>query len=236
MKPFLSLVIPAYNEEARIGNSLQLAAAYLNQTMYKYEILIVDDGSIDNTIQAVSGKENVKVIAQPHNMGKGAAVKAGMLHAEGDICIFSDADFSTPVYEIEKVIQSINLGADVCIGNRALDSQMIRKHQPFYREFMGKTFNKFVQLLVINGISDTQCGFKGFTNQAAKDIFSKSKIPGFGFDVEILYIAKVLGLNIAQVPVEWYNDERSTVDPVRDSLRMLKDLFIIKKLHADLRK
>ena len=236
MKPFLSLVIPAYNEEARIGNSLKLAVAYMNQTMYKYEILIVDDGSKDNTIKVASEFENVKVIAQPRNMGKGAAVKAGMLAAEGDICIFSDADFSTPVYEVEKVIQAINLGADVCIGNRALDYDMIRKHQPFYREFMGKTFNKFVQLLVIPGISDTQCGFKGFTNLAAKQIFTESKIPGFGFDVEILYIANVLGHKISQVPVEWYNDERSTVDPVRDSLRMLKDLFIIKKLHANLKK
>lgn len=228
----LSLIIPAYNEGERIEKSLDDAVEYLREHGYNFEIIVVDDGSTDNTVAlAEKHKDHIKVLAQPRNMGKGAAVRRGMLEAKGEIRIFTDADFSTPIYEIEKLIRVIENGADICIGSRALDPSMIKEHQPFYREFMGKTFNKLVQLLLFKGISDTQCGFKGFTGKAADKIFSQSQINGFSFDVEVLYLARKEGITVEQVSVEWYNDARSKVNPVKDSLMMLIELFRIRMLH-----
>lgn len=231
----LSLIIPAYNEEQRIKASLESAVDFFAQKSFSYEIVVVDDGSSDSTIDVVSKFDSpqIKLIAQSRNKGKGAAVTRGMLEAKGEIRVFSDADFSTPVYEIDKVTTAMQLGTEVFIGSRALDYSMIKKHQPFYREFMGKTFNKLVQLFLISGIKDTQCGFKGFTAKAAHDIFSKMQIDGFGFDLEIIYLADKLGYSISEVPVEWYNDERSTVDPIKDSITMFFDIFKVKKLHRN---
>jgi len=228
----LSIIIPAYNEGDRIEKSLQSAVDYLKGHGYRFEIIVVDDGSTDDTVSVASNyEEHVHLLVQPRNMGKGAAVRSGMLEAKGDIRIFTDADFSTPIYEIEKLIDAIEAGADICIGSRALDASMIKEHQPFYREFMGKTFNKFVQLLFFKGISDTQCGFKGFTKEAAEKIFPQAKIDGFSFDVEILFLASRADLRIEQVSVEWYNDKRSKVNPIKDSIKMLIELFRIKTLH-----
>ena len=232
MKPYITLIIPAYNEEACLENSLVKATDYLVKNNINYEIITVDDGSTDKTANiAKNFGQNVKLISQPQNMGKGAAVRRGMIEGEGEILVFSDADFSTPIYELDKILDGLRNGADVCIGSRAVDYSMIKEHQPFYREFMGKTFNKIVQLFVLKGIKDTQCGFKGFTENAAKHIFSKAQIDGFGFDVEILYLARHLGLRIDEIPVEWYNEERSAVNPIKDSFKMLIEIFKIKKLH-----
>jgi dolichyl-phosphate beta-glucosyltransferase len=154
-----------------------------------------------------------------------------MLESHGDYRVFTDADFSTPIRELEKVLPILDRGADVCIGSRAMDPTMIKEHQPFYREFMGKTFNKFVTTLFFSGIKDTQCGFKGFRAGAAEKIFSLAKIDGFSFDVEALYLAKILNLSVEQVPVEWYNDERSTVNPITDSISMFLELLKIRGLH-----
>ena len=229
----LSLIIPAYNEEERIGSSLRKAVDYLDKKNISYEIIVVDDGSKDRTIEAAKefSHLSIRIIKQPRNMGKGAAVRRGMLESDGDLRIFTDADFSTPIHEVEKIIKKINTGADICIGSRALDPSMIKEHQPFYREFMGKTFNRIVQFLLFKGISDTQCGFKGFTRLAAETIFNKAKIDGFSFDVEILYLASMEGFRVEQVPVEWYNDNRSKVNPIKDSTMMIVELFKIKNLH-----
>lgn len=232
MDKSISIIIPAYNEEERIENSLNSAIEFLTSKNYNFEIIVVDDGSTDKTVSIASQfTDKVVVLEQPKNMGKGAAVRRGMLEAKGDIRIFTDADFSTPIYEVEKIVERITSGADICIGSRALDPSMIKKHQPFYREFMGKTFNKFVQFILVKGITDTQCGFKGFTGKATDIVFPNAKINGFSFDVEILYLASKADLNIEQVSVEWYNDARSKVNPIKDSIMMLIELFRIKRLH-----
>jgi len=238
-KDLISFVIPVYNEEERIVSTLEKVLNYFSSNNYFFEILVVDDGSTDRTFEKISDySEKIKIIAYKPNRGKGAAVRTGMLAAKGKFRVFSDADLSTPIYEIEKLLKKLTAGADICIGSRAIDPSLIKRHQPFYREFMGKTFNKFVQFLVLKGIEDTQCGFKGFTDKAAELVFSKSKIDGFSFDVEILYLAKKAGLKIEQVPVEWYNDRRTKVSPIRDSFNMFVELLKIRKLHSntDMRK
>ncbi len=232
MKPFVSIIIPAYNEASRIGNSLNRIISYMNNSKYSYEIIVSDDGSRDETIAISESFDEVRVVTEGKNFGKGRAVRRGILAAKGTIRIFTDADLSTPIQEIEKLLAELQKGYDVVIGSRAVNDDLIRKHQPFYREFMGKTFNKIVQVLVLKGISDTQCGFKGFTEKAAEDIFLRAKMDGFSFDVEILFLADKLGYRIKETAVEWYNDERSTVSPVVDSIRMFKDITRIKKLHA----
>ena len=231
-KPYLSLIIPAYNEEKRICASIDKAIEYLSKQDYSWNIFVVDDGSQDNTINVLkSYNDKIAVLSQPKNMGKGAAVRRGMLEANGTIRVFTDADFSTPIYEVGKLISKFNSGAEICIGSRALDRSLVKEHQPFYREWMGRIYNTIVQLVVFKGVTDTQCGFKGFTHTAAEQVFNQAKIDGFSFDVEILYLANKAGLKIEQVPVEWYNDDRSKVNPIVDSFNMFVELFRIKRLH-----
>ncbi|MES2766702.1 MAG: dolichyl-phosphate beta-glucosyltransferase [Bacteroidota bacterium] len=236
MSPFLSLVIPAYNEAERIGNSLKQAVEYLAEQSYSFEIIVVDDGSTDKTVQIIhklnDDIEFVKLIRQPQNMGKGAAVRRGMLEATGEYRIFTDADFSTPVHEVEKALKVFKKGADVVIGSRVLDRSTIKRAQPRHREAMGRVFSRAVQATVFKGIDDTQCGFKGFTAKAAESIFSRAKINGFGFDVEILYLAKRLGFEIEQIAVEWHNDERSKVSSL-SGLKAFLDIMTIKRLHKN---
>ncbi len=234
MKPYLSIVIPAYNEEKRLSNTLEIVIAYLGENFSNWEIIVVDDGSEDATADVAKKFDEVILLQQPRNLGKGAAVRKGMLEAKGDVRLFSDADLSTPIYEMDKLLTSINKGFDLAIGSRGLNYDLIKKHQPFYREFMGKTFNKIVQALILSGIKDTQCGFKAFTEKSCMEIFTRSKIDGFGFDVEILWLARKLGFSIDEIPVEWYNDSRSRVNPIKDSYRMLVDIVKIKYVHREL--
>lgn len=232
MTQFLSVIIPAFNEEERIASTLKKIYDYLNEHNYNYEILLIDDGSTDSTVELVANNfPKVQIVKQPQNMGKGAAVRRGMLEAKGTLRLFTDADLSTPIYELKKFLPEIENGYDIAIGNRALQNELIKEHQPFYREMMGKTFNKIVQLLVVRGISDTQCGFKLFTEKAAKEIFAKAEINGFSFDVEAVYLASKMGFKIKEIPVEWYNDDRSKVHPIFDSLKMLIEIMRIRKLH-----
>lgn len=233
MAPHLSFIIPAYNEETRIAHSLPKAVSYFAEQPYSTELIVVDDGSRDRTVEVARSFAGVTVLAQPQNRGKGAAVRRGMLESAGAYRIFSDADFSTPVHETAKVLQRLEQGADVCIGSRALDETYIKVHQPWYRERMGKLFNFFVQALLFKGITDTQCGFKGLNARAAETIFRRTKIDGFGFDVEMLYLARTMNMKIDQVPVEWYNDDRTTVNPLTDASRMFFELLSIKRLHRN---
>jgi dolichyl-phosphate beta-glucosyltransferase len=239
--PVLSFIIPAFNEEKRLGISLRKAREYFMQQSYSVEIIIVNDGSADATKRVMEEQQAVfaerkipfHTLEQPRNMGKGAAVRRGMLEATGEYRIFADADFSTPVHETARVLERLYAGADVCIGSRGVDKSLVRKHQPFYREALGNIVNVLVQAAFIPGIRDTQCGFKGFTAKAANVIFSRARLDGWMFDLEALYIASRLGLRIDEIPVEWYNDERSTVS-LWHSFQILRDLASIKQLHRDL--
>lgn len=230
--PELSLVIPAYNEEARIAGTLEKVLAYLSKMQYLWELIVVDDGSSDKTCEVASHyAPHVQVLSMQRNRGKGAAVRTGMLAARGRFRVFTDADLSTPIEELGKMLAVFDSGADVVIGSRRLQPDSIKKHQPWYRELIGIAGNKLIQAILLPGFEDTQCGFKGCTAHAAVEIFSRAVIDGFAFDIEMLYLALVLGFRIEQIPVVWYNDERSHVRAVRDTLRTLGDVFTIRRWH-----
>ncbi|MBN2112190.1 glycosyltransferase family 2 protein [Candidatus Woesearchaeota archaeon] len=225
----LSVVIPAYNEEKRIGKTLRRITSYLDKRKDDYEIIVVDDCSKDNTVKVARFLKNkrLKVLKNKCNLGKGGAVKNGMLAAKKKYVLFSDADLSTPIEEIEK-FEKLKDKYDILIGSRALKESDIKIKQPFYRVLMGKTFNLIVNLLVIWGVKDTQCGFKWFRKDAVKKIFPKQTFNGFSFDVELLFIAKKYGYSIKEVPVTWLNSPDSKVSAVRDSIRMFMDLIKIR--------
>ena len=233
--PEISVVIPAYNEEVRCKSTLPQLWRALNRRFATFEVIVVDDGSNDGTARVVSqfsgSHHNVRLISYPKNRGKGYAVRMGVLAASGRYILFSDADLSTPVREVRKLLNALEQGYDIAIGSRARKGTKILERQPMYRICMGKIFNKFVQLLTVAGISDTQCGFKCFHGAAAREIFPYCRIDGFSFDVEVLYIAKQKGMRIKEVGVLWKNSPLSKVHPVIHSLQMLRDLFVIR-LHA----
>ena len=210
----LSLVLPAYNEVVRLPPSLELIRRHLDAAGRPYEVLVVDDGSEDGTREMVeqvrSGWPQLQLIVFDQNLGKGAAVRAGMLQSVGQLRLFSDADLSTPIEELEKLWdQAAREGARCAIGSRALDRSLIGTHQPAFRENMGRVFNLLMRLETGLPFRDTQCGFKLFETAAAREIFSRQRINGFGFDVEVLYIAKHLGYRTLEVPVRW-NDVAGT--------------------------
>ena len=230
----LSFIIPAFNEGARIEASLIKTREYFAAQSYECEVLVVDDGSRDETSEIVKrhAGEGIRLIQQPRNMGKGAAVRRGMLEGKGTYRIFSDADFSTPITETVRMMAALK-EHDVVIGSRGIDSSYIKKHQPWYRESMGKVFNLFVQATAIPRIKDTQRGFKGVRGPAAEATFSRAKIDGFSFDVEALFLARRLGYSIKEMPVEWHDDARSTLNPISDSVKMLRELLKIRALHRN---
>lgn len=234
MIPYLSIVIPAYNEEAVIEKTLREVVGYLEEKSLSYEIIVVCDGCKDNTASIAEGfvkvNDRISVIDRKTNMGKGFSVKEGCLNAEGEYVIFTDADLSTPIGEVEKLLKWLKDSYDIAIGSRGLKESDIKIHQPWYRETMGKVFNLFVQILVMRGIKDSQCGFKGFKKEVAQKIFRRQTINGFGFDVEILYIARKFGYRIKEVPVRWANRKESRVNPLIHSIQMLTDLIRIRFL------
>ena len=231
-EPYLSIVIPAYNEEAVIKNTLDRVAEYLEGRYPSYEIIVVCDGCKDDTAKVAEevarANHRIQIQDRKTNMGKGFSVRQGCLEAKGEYVIFTDADLSTPIEEIEKLLKWLTEGYDIAIGSRALEESDIQIRQAWYREIMGKIFNLFVQTFAIKGIKDTQCGFKGFKKEAARRIFQMQTINGFSFDVEVLYIASMLGYSIKEVPVRWLNRAASKVNPLIHPLQMLTDLIRIR--------
>ncbi len=235
--PSLSLVIPAYNEAKRLPGTIQSLARYLRSAPFeKVELIVVDDGSRDETGAAAEAAKPelddigtpLRVIRNGKNRGKGFSVRRGMLAAVHEWVMFSDADLSAPIAELEKLMQAATTGGhDVAIGSRAIDHSLIGIHQPWYREFVGRVFNLNVRLLTGLEIADTQCGFKLFTDRAAKQIAAKQRVERFGFDVELLYIARKLGFTIAEVPVRWNNEANSSVT-LGAGLQAFGDIWRVK--------
>jgi len=234
----LSVIIPAYNEEKRIGTTLTSIISYLEKFPKingDYEIIVIDDGSQDNTVKEVekfsTKNTKIKICSNEKNSGKGYSVRKGILLGEGKYLLFSDADLSTPIEELEKLFFWIEQGYDIAIGSRSLKESQIIIHQSWYRELMGKIFNKLVKFWCLPDFIDTQCGFKLFKKEAAKKVFANAKIKHFAFDVETLYLAKKYNYRLKEVPIRWINSPSSRVHPVLDSMKMLYDLLRIKFLH-----
>ena len=232
-QPTLTIVVPAYNEEKRLGATLKRMLAYFDEQAHPFEILVVDDGSTDGTaslVETISAcRGEVQLIAYSPNRGKGYAVRQGMLAGRGERLLISDADLATPIEEVEKLTAKLNAGYDIAIGSRDVKGSELIKHQSWLRETGGKTFNKMVQLIAVPGIHDTQCGFKLFTRSAAQAIFSRCTVDHFAFDVEVLYLAiHIFGYRVAETPVRWAHQEGSKVVFWRDAIRMAKTLFRIR--------
>jgi dolichyl-phosphate beta-glucosyltransferase len=235
--PVLSIIVPAYNEEQRLPATLARMREYLDGRHEPYELLVVDDGSADSTLtlaRTIAGDwPQMQVLALAENTGKGAAVRLGMLTAKGEHRIFSDADLSTPIEEVERLRERLHGQCAVAIASRALPDSQIAVHQPGRREVMGRTYNRMLQIAALRGLHDTQCGFKAFTAEAAIACFEPLRTLRFGFDAEVLLRARRLGWTVAEVPVRWEHKEDSRVSAVRDSFGTLYDLlrlrFIVRR-------
>ena len=232
IKNNISVIIPAYNESEYIRNALRMISEYLNKSFGNFEIIVVDDGSSDGTYDYVLNlaKEfpNLKVLKNEVNYGKGYSVRKGVLSAVYEYIVFTDADLSTPIQELDRCMEEFRNGADIVIGSRALGKSQILKRQGFLRMNMGKVFNMLVQLFLFKGIKDTQCGFKCFKAQPAKKIFQLQALNRFCFDVETLYIARQKGYLIKEIPVRWVNRVDSRLSIIKDSANMFLDIFKIK--------
>jgi len=233
--PELSIVIPAYNEENRLGRALERIRSFFaarHTRGEQIEILIVDDGSTDGTARIAQDwmrvMPSVRLISNDRNRGKGYSVRRGMLEARGRVALFTDADLSSPIEELQKLLAALEAGNDVAIGSRALDRSLISVHQSVFREMAGILYNALVRLLTGLPFHDTQCGFKAFVRAPSQIVFEQQRIERFGFDPEILFLAKHHGLRTAEVPVRWAHDPATKVHVFRDSLLMFGDLVRIR--------
>lgn len=231
-QPDLSIVVPAFNEEARLGPTLEAYIAYCRRTGRQVEVIVVDDGSLDRTSMVVnsfaSSHSDVRLIRLAENQGKGHAVRSGVVNAMGRQILFADADGATPLSELERLEAALDGGADVAIGSRALEGPGVKIRARAYRRVIGRIFHGLVEFLTVPGVKDTQCGFKLFRGPVAHDLFSRMRIRGFSFDVELLMMAQRRGYRIAEVAVNWTHQPGSKVNLVTDSARMLADLFVIR--------
>ncbi|MEM8960657.1 MAG: dolichyl-phosphate beta-glucosyltransferase [Acidobacteriota bacterium] len=232
MEPVLSVVIPAYNEANRLGSTLLRISDHLVRKRALYEILVVDDGSRDDTVEIAEGfgEQGVTVLRQPKNRGKGAAVRRGVLASRGSRILLSDADLSTPIEDLERLVPHL-ASAPLVLGSRSVSSSEITLRQPFYREFMGKTFNRIIRLAGVGGIRDTQCGFKLLDGEIARSLFAELITDGFAFDVELVWLARRAGHEVVEVGVHWHNSPDSRVHPIRDSLAMLREIVRFRLHH-----
>jgi glycosyltransferase involved in cell wall biosynthesis len=230
--PRLSIVIPAYNESARIEGALERVLWYAETQHPDAEVVVVDDGSTDDTTAVVQRwmrrYDRLHLVKNPGNRGKGYSVRNGLLQAAGEIVMFTDADLSAPIEEADRLIAAIDAGADVAIGSRWLDKQKQTTTQPLYRRFFGRCFNAVTRRVMGLPYKDTQCGFKAFKREAAQTIFRLQTIERWGFDPEILFIARKLKYSIVEVPVTWGHDERSRISYLKDGMKMLEEMAEIR--------
>lgn len=228
----LSLIIPALNEEARIGKSLERVLSFLHSQPYAYEVIIVDDGSQDHTVDVIQerfgNQGGIRVYRHRQNLGKGQAVKQGMLMAEGQYLLFSDADLSVPIETLPIFLTELENRCDLAIGTRQRSGAVIEVRQPLYREVMGKIFTRLSNWILGLQVSDFTCGFKGFRREAAKDLFSKQRVENWSFDAEILYLARLKGYRVQEVPVAWRNDRATKVRLWRDVVTSFLGLLQIR--------
>ena len=230
--PTYSIVIPAYNEAPRIGNALQSVVTCVCQRGWHAEVVVVDDGSRDQTADLVRAfaKEHpeVRLLQNPGNHGKGYSVRNGILHSFGEVVMFTDADLSAPIEEADGLFAAIAAGADIAIGSRWLERTRQTIRQPLYRQFFGRCFNGVTRAVMGLPYADTQCGFKAFTRTAAQTVFQLQTIERWGFDPEILFIARKRGYRIDEVAVSWAHDERTRISYLKDGTRMLQDIAIVR--------
>ena len=232
MAPAYSIVIPAYNESARIGGTLERVLAHARERNWNAEILVVNDGSTDGTASLVrdfaAQHANLALIENPGNRGKGYSVRNGMLHASGEIVMFSDADLSSPIEEADRLFAALAAGADVAMGSRWLKAELQTERQPLHRQLFGRIFNLLLRMILGLRYKDTQCGFKAFTRRAVQLIFPLQQIERWGFDPEILFLARKFGLKVEEVPVAWAHREGTTIHPLRDGIRMFVEMLKVR--------
>ncbi|HYL15989.1 MAG TPA: dolichyl-phosphate beta-glucosyltransferase [Terriglobales bacterium] len=227
-----SIVIPAYNESRRIVPTLNRVLTYLAKQGWDAELIVVNDGSRDDTAEIVRrfAEKNpmMGLLENPGNRGKGYSVRNGMLNARGDVLLFSDADLSSPIEEAAKLLQAIANGADVAIGSRWMNAELQTERQPLYRQLFGRLFNLILRVVLGLKYKDTQCGFKAFTSRAAHAIFPLQRIERWGFDPELIFLAQKQGFKVVEVPVQWAHDEKTTLSPLRDGTRMFFEVMKIR--------
>jgi glycosyltransferase involved in cell wall biosynthesis len=227
-----SFIIPAYNESERLAVSLPKIFDYIRQHQLPSEVIVVNDGSSDNTAEIVQRfmaiHAGLRLVENPGNRGKGYSVRNGMLHAQGEMMMFTDADLSSPIYEAEKLFRALQAGADVAIGSRWLQSELQTERQPWYRQLYGRLFNLGLRVTLGLKYRDTQCGFKAFTRSAAQTVFPRQRVEGWGFDPELLFLADKFKLRTVEVPVEWAHDHRSKINPLRDGIKMGVEMLSVR--------
>jgi len=227
-----SIVIPAYNESARLGDALETVLAYLHSRHWPAEVIVVNDGSRDNTAEIVrtfAAKDPaVRLVENPSNRGKGYSVRNGMLNARGRVVLFSDADLSSPIEEAAKLIQALDAGADIAIGSRWLRSETQTRRQPLYRQIFGRVYNLMLRLILGLQFADTQCGFKAFKQPALHAIFPLQQIERWGFDPEILFLARKFAFKVEEVPVLWGHSGGTRIHPLKDGSRMFLEMLYIR--------
>ena len=232
MPPAYSIVIPVYNESERLPATLDRILVHIQERGWSAEILVVDDGSTDDTVAIVQSYAqkypSLRLVKNPGNRGKGYSVRNGMLHATGEVMLFSDADLSSPIGETDKLFAALAEGADVVIGSRWLRAELQTQRQPLHRQLFGRIFNLALRLILDLRFHDTQCGFKAFTRPAAQAIFPLQQIERWGFDPEILFLARKFGFKVAEVPVKWAHSEGTRLHPLRDGIRMFFELLKIR--------